>query len=108
MSEVLVLNRYYQAMRIVSWRRAFSTLCSGVAEVLHIEDASQGKRWQNMGLEEWTDLSALRAEFEPDEHDFIRTVSLKLCIPRIIRVLGYDKLPRQDVKFNRQNIYARD
>ena len=29
-------------------------------------------------------------------------------MPRIIRLLGYDKLPRQDVKFNRRNIYARD
>ena len=30
------------------------------------------------------------------------------AVPRIIRLLGYDKLPRQDVKFNRRNIYARD
>ncbi len=29
-------------------------------------------------------------------------------MPRIIRLLGYEKLPRQDVKFNRRNIYARD
>ena len=32
----------------------------------------------------------------------------QIAVPRIIRLLGYDKLPRQDVKFNRRNIYARD
>lgn len=109
MSEVLVLNRNYQAMRIIGWRRAFTMLCQGVAEVLHIEDSPTGsKTWQNFNLNDWAELSALRAEFEPDEHDFIRTVRLQLCVPRIIRVLGYDRLPRQDVKFNRQNVYARD
>ncbi len=29
-------------------------------------------------------------------------------MPRIIRLLGYDRLPRHDVKFNRRNVYARD
>ncbi|HMP15995.1 MAG TPA: HNH endonuclease, partial [Gemmatales bacterium] len=27
---------------------------------------------------------------------------------RVIRLLGYDKLPKQTVKFNRRNIFARD
>jgi len=29
-------------------------------------------------------------------------------VPRIIRLLFYDRLPPGDVKFNRRNIYARD
>ena len=29
-------------------------------------------------------------------------------MPRIIRLLGYDRPPRQRVKFNRRNIFARD
>ncbi|MCA9296551.1 MAG: HNH endonuclease, partial [Phycisphaerales bacterium] len=28
--------------------------------------------------------------------------------PKIIRLFGYDRLPRQDVKLNRRNLYARD
>ena len=35
-------------------------------------------------------------------------LQIAVPLPRIIRLLGYDKLPRQDVKFNRRNIYARD
>ena len=29
-------------------------------------------------------------------------------MPKVIRLLGYDRLPRQDVKLNRRNIFARD
>ena len=53
-------------------------------------------------------ISLLKAEFEPDDYDWIHTVRFQIAVPRIIRLLAYDKLPRQDVKFNRRNIYARD
>jgi 5-methylcytosine-specific restriction endonuclease McrA len=109
-ASVLVLNRFYQAIRVVNVRRAFSLLCRDLAEVVHIEtDAHTGQsRWQNLAFGEWTELSQLKAEFEPDEYDWVHTVRLQIAVPRIIRLLGYEKLPRQEVKFNRRNIYARD
>ena len=61
-----------------------------------------------MGFTEWAELSELKRTFEPDQFDWIHTVRFQIAVPRIIRLLGYDKLPRQDVKFNRRNIYARD
>jgi 5-methylcytosine-specific restriction endonuclease McrA len=57
---------------------------------------------------EWCELSELAREFEPDAHDWIRTVRFDIAVPRIIRLAVYDRLPRQAVKFNRRNIYARD
>src|SRR5436309_4947611 len=109
-ANVLVLNRYYQAIRVINVKRAFSLLCRELAEVIHIEtDLSTGKsQWQNLKFDDWRELSALKAEFEPDEFDWIHTVRFQIAVPRIIRLLGYEKLPRQDVKFNRRNIYARD
>ena len=104
---VLVLNKYYQAIRVINVRRAFSLLCRQMAEVVHIEKDAQGQsKWQNLNFADWTELSQLKAEFEPDEYDWIHTVRLQIAVPRIIRLLGYEKLPRQDVKFNRRNIYA--
>jgi 5-methylcytosine-specific restriction endonuclease McrA len=107
---VLVLNKHYQAIRVINVKRAFSLLCRELAEVIHIEnDAATGKsQWQNLNFSDWQELSVLKAEFEPDEFDWIHTVRFQIAVPRIIRLLGYDKLPRQDVKFNRRNIYARD
>src|SRR5688500_14954796 len=108
-ANVLVLNKFYQAIRVVNVRRAVSLLCRDLADVVHIEtdDADQSK-WHNLDFNEWTELSQLKAEFEPDAHDWIHTVRFQIPVPRIIRLLGYEKLPRQDVKFNRRNIYARD
>jgi 5-methylcytosine-specific restriction endonuclease McrA len=108
-ANVLVLNKFYQAIRVVNVRRAFSLLCRELAEVIHIEAASDGQtKWQNFDFEGWRGVSALKAEFEPQDYDWIHTVRWQIAVPRIIRLLGYDKLPRQDVKFNRRNIYARD
>ena len=108
-ANVLVLNRFYQAIRVINVRRAFSLLCRELAEVVHIEtDAAGQSQWQNFNFDGWREISQLKAEFEPEEHDWIHTVRFQIAVPRIIRLLGYDKLPRQDVKFNRRNIYARD
>ena len=106
---VLVLNRFYQAIRVINVRRAFSLLCRELAEVIHIEQDAAGKPvWQNLNFIDWTELSQMRAEFTPDDFDWVSTVRAQIAVPRIIRLLGYDKLPKQEVKFNRRNIYARD
>lgn len=107
-AQVLLLNKNYHPLRVINVRRAFTLLCQDVAEVLHIENIGGQTKWQNFNFADWTEMSALKAEFEPDEHDWIHTVRFQLAIPRIIRLLGYDRLPRHTVKFNRQNIYARD
>ena len=109
-ANVLVLNKNYQAVRVVNVRRAFSLLCRDLAEVIHIESDESGavSQWQNLDFGGWQELSELKAEFEPDGFDWVHTVRFPIAVPRIIRLLGYDKLPKQDVKFNRRNIFARD
>lgn len=108
-ANVLVLNKFYQAIRVVNVKRAFALLAKDQAEVVHIEtDVAGQSSWQNMDLTEWTTLSQLKQEFEPDGFDWIHTVRFAIAVPKIIRLLGYDRLPRQDVKFNRRNIFARD
>lgn len=101
---VLVLNQNYLAIRVVNVRRAFSLLFREMAEVVHID---QGK-YTSYDFSEWCELSELAREFEPDAHDWIRTVRFEIAVPRIIRLALYDRLPRQQVKFNRRNLYARD
>ncbi len=101
---VLVLNRNYLAIRVVNVRRAFSLLWRELAEVVHVESG----RYTSYDFSEWCELSELAREFEPDAHDWIRTVRLHIAVPRIIRLAVYDRLPKQTVKFNRRNIFARD
>lgn len=103
-SSVLVLNKLYMAIHIVSVRRAFTLLCKELAEVVSIEDG----QWCGYDFESWRDVSALRRQFDEPDRDWVRSVSFEIEVPRIIRLLTYDRIPRQAVKFNRRNIFARD
>ena len=105
-----MLNAHYMAMRVVSVRRAFTLLFKRdhsdqpVAEIVSVEDG----KYISYDFADWATLSAFRKEFEPNGHDWIRTVRFDIVVPRIIRVLTFSKLPRQEVKFNRRNLFARD
>ena len=101
---VLVLNKHYMAIRIVGARRAFSLLFRDLAEVVSFE---QGE-YSNYNFQNWCEVSQFRRNFEPDGHDWVSTVNFYIAVPRIIRLLFYDRLPRNEVKFNRRNLFARD
>ena len=103
-SSVLVLNRHYQALRVVNAKRAFSLLFQRLAEVVAIENDT----YNTYDFDSWTEVSEFRRRFAPEGNDWVHSVRLTLAVPRIIRLLFYDRLPRQQVKFNRRNIYARD
>lgn len=101
---VLVLNRHYAAIRVVSVRRAFSMLFRRLAEVVSVEN----DEFVSHDFDSWREVSEYRARYEPEHHDWVQCVRFELAVPRIIRLLLYDRLPRQTVKFNRRNLYARD
>jgi 5-methylcytosine-specific restriction endonuclease McrA len=101
---VLVLNKHYMAVRIISVKRAFSLLFRDLAEVVSCEDNT----FANYNFRSWCDVSKFKRQFEPDGHDWVATVNFHIAVPRIIRLLFYDRLPRSEVKFNRRNIFARD
>jgi len=109
-SNVLLLNAHYMALRVINARRAFTLLFKRdheekpIAEIVNVEDG----KYVSYDFDDWAQLSAFKREFEPAAHDWIRTVRFDIAVPRIIRVLTFNKLPRQEVKFNRRNIFARD
>ncbi len=103
-ASVLVLNKYYAAIRVVNVRRALSLVYRDLAEVVHVEDGA----FTGHDFESWREVSQARAGYQRHGHDWIRCVRFELAVPRIIRLLIYERLPRQSVKFNRRNIYARD
>ncbi len=103
-SSVLLLNRLYMAVRVVNARRALTLMYRDLAEVVSCENG----QFLSYDFDNWVEVSALKARFEPERHDWVRTVRFQIAVPRIIRLLGYDKLPRTDVKLNRRNLFARD
>lgn len=103
-ASVLVLNRFYMAVHVVSVRRAFALLCRELAEVVHIEEG----QYANYNFESWREISELKANFKTPHDDWIRSVNFEIQVPRVIRLLFYDRLPKQTIRFNRRNLFARD
>src|SRR5437773_4295646 len=104
-ASVLVLNRLFMAVHVISARRAFCLLCKDLAEVVSLEEGV----FTTYDFSTWREVSEFRAKhFRPEEDDWVRTFNAEIQVPRVIRLLGYEKMPKHTVKFNRRNIFARD
>jgi 5-methylcytosine-specific restriction endonuclease McrA len=53
-------------------------------------------------FENWCDIPV-----QPQD-EVVLTPSMAIRVPRVIALKDFDRLPRQDVKFSRHNIYLRD
>ncbi len=103
-ASVLVVNRFYMAVHVVNVRRAFALLYRELAEVLDVDEG----RYANYDFDMWLEMSELRLDERQEHDDWIRSVSFRVLVPRVIRLLRYDKVPKQTNRFNRRNILARD
>jgi 5-methylcytosine-specific restriction endonuclease McrA len=109
-SSVLVLNRTYLAVHVVNVRRAFCMLYREQAEVIDCDDG----RFANYDFEAWltvNDLSNERDLSVREEEvidDWVQAVNFRIRVPRVIRLLKYDRVPTRTLRFNRRNLFARD
>jgi len=92
---VLVLNRLFQPIQVTSVRRAITLFYKGD---VHAVDAE----YVTYDFANWTDIPP-----EPDQA-CITTPTTRIAIPDVIQLLRFDRMPRQEVKFSRGNIYLRD
>ena len=123
-ASVLVLNKLFMAIHIISVRRAFCLLCKELAEVVSLEDG----QFTTYDFGRWREVSEYRARnFRQADDDWVRTCRTEIQAPRIIRLLascqldaamrfknswirwqlGYSRVPPTE-RLNRQNIIARD
>jgi 5-methylcytosine-specific restriction endonuclease McrA len=104
-SSVLVLNRLFMAVRVVRARHAFVLLWKEAAEVVSVEDES----YSCYNFSSWAELSQQRRKFQPALHqEWIQTVRFELAVPRVIRLVRYDRVPKTRVRLSRRNLFARD
>lgn len=75
---VLVLDSFYRPIGVRSWQRAVCMLYTGAAEM----------------VEEYDDV--------------LRSPSLTMKMPCVVRVLRKTKSKKQSIKFSRQNVLCRD
>lgn len=119
---VLVLNRFYMAVHVVSVRRAMVLLYRELAEVINVEDG----QYLNYDFSAWVEMSQFIHESlevdsavdsvgdgtscdrSEDVRDWIRSVNFHIQVPRVIRLNFYDKVPKLTLRFNRRNLFGRD
>ena len=94
-SQVLVLNRVFQAVQVTTLRKAFSLFYKGHVRAV-LPDYSTWE-WEN-----WCDVPV-----QPQD-EVVLTPGMAIRVPRVIALKDFDRLPRQDVKFSRHNVYVRD
>ena len=92
---VLVLNRNFYAVQITSWQRALTLVYIGHASVVDEE-------YNTYSFENWRDLSKA---VHSNTRSAVRTPNFSINIPEVIALKFYDKLPANEVRFTRRNIY---
>ena len=103
-ASVLVLNRFYMAVRVVTVRRALTLLYRACAEVVTLEN----DQYTSYDFADWKEVSQLNASEKQLGEDYIQAVGFELQAPRIVRLTRFDRMPLQTVRFNRKNLFARD
>jgi len=103
-ASVLVLNRNFMAIRVITARHAFILLFREVAEVIDIE---QGQ-FNNYDFQSWCELSRLRGEYREAHDDWVRSVNFDVQVPRIVRLTRFDRQHCTTLRLNRRNLFARD
>ena len=78
MERVLLLNATYEPLRVITWKRAVSLLTLGKVEVLETYERE------------------------------VRSVTLALRLPAVVRLLHLVRFRNHTIRFSRQNIYTRD
>src|SRR5689334_8390154 len=92
---VLVLNRHFHPVRITRARRALMLLYVGAGKAL---DAA----YEPHDFLRWSQLGPL------DGYEVIGTTSGAVCIPRLLLLSRYARVPATTIRLSRRNVYLRD
>lgn len=92
---VLVLNRNFMPVNVVTLRRAFCMLVTGIAQA--VDD-----QYRTFDFKSWAELSS-----EVND-ETVGIVGRAIKIPRVLLLATYDRLPKRSVRFSRMNVLMRD
>lgn len=98
---VLVLNKNWTALRIVTAAEALADLFVGRVVAVDTD-------YQMYDFGSWRELSDFETEFESDPHRYVQTVRRPVRVPAVVCLLRFDRVKRNAVRLSRKNIYLRD
>ena len=101
--KILAINKSYSPVRLCSRFNAIGKMFTGNCNPIFIKaDGSFSEHtW-----EEWLLISL--KDIWPEGTEFIQAVKQRIALPKVIRYVNYDKIPRITLRLNRRAIYDRD
>lgn len=96
-TDVLVLNKNWVPIHIISWKKGVSLISQEKCRALDREFIAYG-------YSDWLGFSLKNQKKYP----VAWTINYPVAIPEIIVSITFEKLPSREVKFSRQNIFSRD
>jgi 5-methylcytosine-specific restriction endonuclease McrA len=96
---VLTLNRHWHPVQVTPAANAFALIMKGSAVIIDPET------YQEHDILTWADASEAKAQFSDA---VIHTPRLRLIVPEVIRLTGYEGQGERSVVFSRRNIFKRD
>ena len=100
-TDVLVLNKNWTALRIISAAEALADLFVGRVQAVDTD-------YQAYDFDDWHTLSAYAHDFASSPQPFIQTVASRIMVPPVVRLLRFDRVRRPTLRLSRQNVYLRD
>ncbi|XAL98319.1 HNH endonuclease [Phycisphaeraceae bacterium D3-23] len=100
-TDVLVLNKNWAALRVVTAAEALADLFVGRVEAVDTD-------YQAYDFDSWHALSEFADDFERGGHTYVKTVSSAVRVPPVVRLLKFDRMHRPAVRLSRKNVYLRD
>ena len=92
---VLLLNRYFAPVSVITARRALVRLYGGVGHAVDTAgDTYEFSVWRNLPVR--------------SADDSLPIVGGALRVPRVLHLLRYDRTPRPAVRLSRENLLLRD
>jgi 5-methylcytosine-specific restriction endonuclease McrA len=95
-TDVLVLNKSFVPIHIITWQRAMSLLIQDSARAIDSD-------YIVYDFSDWL----LYSEVD-DKYPKILTIKHKISLPSIIVLKNYNKLPIRDIKYSRETLFQRD
>lgn len=100
--KVLVVNKLYIPVHLVQVKRAISLLYRDKAEVIVVKNG----QFLNFSFDDWT--VDRNSSLPNGRCSVVHTPSLKIQVPRIIRLQEYKDWQSNEIHLNRRNVFARD
>ena len=92
----LVLNRSWMPVHVTSVRRVLCMVVRDVARVVAPDTLAV------YAFQEWIRL------LDPPTRHFVRSPSVRIPIPEVVVLRGYDRVPCHEAPFTRRNLFLRD